>query len=148
MTGGILSINGVDVPKVPAGTFENLECDDTFQRCRNVRYQRFEETLPNGVKHMTLDREPDNEADNAGPFVVPDNHYFMMGDNRDNSIDSRFSLESYRSGVGFVPFENFVGRADIIFYSCASDEPGRCSWLKPWNWPADIRWSRLLDLVR
>ncbi|MEQ1578272.1 MAG: signal peptidase I [Hyphomicrobium sp.] len=145
---GVLNINGKDVPKVKTGTFQNLECDDNRAWCREVRYQVFEEVLPNGVKHHTLDRESDNEADNKGPFVVPDGHYFMMGDNRDNSIDSRFDPKTYRSGVGFVPFENLVGRADVIFYSCASDEPGRCSWFKPWAWPADIRWSRIFDAVR
>ncbi len=148
VTNGVLNINGTDVPKVSAGTFENIECDDFGSRCRDQKYQVFEETLPNGVKHHTLDREPDNDADNAGPFVVPEGHYFMMGDNRDNSIDSRFDPKVYRSGVGFVPYENLVGRADVIFYSCASDEPGRCSWFAPWTWPVDIRWGRLFDLVR
>ena len=145
---GVLNINGKDVPKVAAGTFDNLECDDSRSWCRQVSYKIFEETLPNGVKHHTLDREDDNEADNKGPFVVPEGHYFMMGDNRDNSIDSRFDPKTYRSGVGYVPYENLVGRADIIFYSCASDEPGRCSWLKPWAWPSDIRWSRIFDIVK
>ena len=145
---GVLNINGKDVPKVKAGTFENLECDDTRTRCHKVKYELFDETLPNGVKHHTLDRETDNEADNKGPFVVPDGHYFMMGDNRDNSIDSRFDPQTYRSGVGFVPYENLVGRADVIFYSCASDEPGRCSWLTPWTWPSDIRWSRIFGTVK
>ena len=145
---GVLNINGKDVHKVKAGTFENLECDDTRTRCHKVKYELFDETLPNGVKHHTLDRETDNEADNKGPFVVPDGHYFMMGDNRDNSIDSRFDPQTYRSGVGFVPYENLVGRADVIFYSCASDEPGRCSWLTPWTWPSDIRWSRILGTVK
>ena len=145
---GVLNINGKDVPKVKAGTFENIECDDTRTRCHNVKYELYDETLPNGVKHHTLDRETDNEADNKGPFVVPEGHYFMMGDNRDNSIDSRFDPQTYRSGVGFVPYENLVGRADVIFYSCASDEPGRCSWLTPWTWPSDIRWSRIFDTVK
>jgi signal peptidase I len=148
MKRGVLSINGTDVPKVAAGSFQNLECDENRSWCRQVMYKRFEETLPNGVKHHTLDREPDNEADDKGPFIVPEGHYFMMGDNRDNSIDSRFDPKLDRSGVGYVPFENLVGRADVIFYSCASDEPGRCSWLTPWTWPGDIRWGRIFDAVR
>ena len=149
MKNGVLRINGTDVPKVKTGTFENLECSSYEQRCRQVKYTVNEETLPNGVKHHTLDLEPNNRADNKGPFKVPEGHYFMMGDNRDNSVDSRFDPKTDEGGgVGFVPYENLVGRADVIFYSCASDEPGRCSWFKPWNWPSDIRWSRFFDLVR
>ena len=147
MKNGVLNINGKDVPKVADGTFDNIECSDYDQRCRTVHYQVFNETLPNGVTHHTLDREPNNIADNKGPFKVPEGHYFMMGDNRDNSVDSRFDAKR-DGGVGFVPYENLVGRADVIFYSCASDEPGRCSWVKPWNWPLDIRWSRIFGVVR
>jgi signal peptidase I len=65
----------------------------------------------------------------------------MMGDNRDNSSDSRAT-------VGFVPFENLIGRAEIIFFSAAIDEPEAMRWLSPWTWPFDIRWSRFFDLVR
>jgi signal peptidase I len=145
---GVLYINGTAVPKKKIGTFENLECSPYDYNCRNVVYALNEETLPNGVKHTTLDLSPDNEADDKGPFVVPAGHYFMMGDNRDNSVDSRFNPKDKGGGVGFVPYENLVGRADVIFYSCGSDEPGRCSWFKPWAWPSDIRWSRLFNLVR
>jgi signal peptidase I len=65
----------------------------------------------------------------------------MMGDNRDNSADSRAS-------VGYVPFENLIGRAEIIFFSAAVDEPDAMRWLSPWTWPFDIRWSRFFNLVR
>jgi signal peptidase I len=146
---GVLWINGKEVPKVKVGTFENLECKSYEARCRQVKYTVNEETLPNGVKHHTLDLQNDNPADNKGPFKVPDGHYFMMGDNRDDSVDSRYDPKTDPGGgVGFVPFENLVGRADVIFYSCASDEPGRCSWFTPWTWPVDIRWSRIFDRVR
>ncbi len=146
---GVLWINGKEVPKVKVGTFENLECKPYEARCRQVKYTVNEETLPNGVKHHTLDLQSDNPADNKGPFKVPDGHYFMMGDNRDDSVDSRYDPKTDPGGgVGFVPFENLVGRADVIFYSCASDEPGRCSWFTPWTWPVDIRWSRIFNLVR
>jgi signal peptidase I len=146
---GVLWINGKEVPKVKVGTFENLECKAYEPRCRQVKYTVNEETLPNGVKHHTLDLRTDFAADNKGPFKVPEGHYFMMGDNRDDSVDSRFDPRTDEGGgVGFVPFENLVGRADVIFYSCASDEPGRCSWFTPWTWPVDIRWSRIFNRVR
>jgi signal peptidase I len=67
----------------------------------------------------------------------------MMGDNRDNSTDSRASW-----GVGYVPFENLIGRAEIIFFSAAVDEPDAFRWYAPWTWPFDIRWSRFFTLVR
>jgi signal peptidase I len=69
----------------------------------------------------------------------------MMGDNRDNSLDSRVTRAA--GGVGFVPYENLVGRADIIFFSAAADEPD-CSLFKPWSWPFCIRWGRLFTIVR
>ncbi len=99
---------------------------------------QYRETLPNGVTYLTLDLDRDSRADNTDTYHVPENHYFMMGDNRDNSTDSRF-LDS----VGMVPYENLVGKANIIFFSHDSDG----SLLKIWTWPTSIRWSRLLDFV-
>ncbi len=138
---GVLYVNDKAVPKEPNGSFDNIDCNDGYD-CSERHYGKFKETLPNGVVHGTLDLGK-TDADNRGPFQVPAGHYFMMGDNRDNSIDSRFS-----NGVGFVPYENLIGRADIIFYSCESEVAGTCSWFKPWYWPFEIRWSRLFKAVR
>lgn len=77
----------------------------------------FEETLPGGVTHITLDQTPDGNLDNTPEFVVPEGHYFMMGDNRDDSADSRYVAPDGTVTVGFVPFENFIGRADVIAFS-------------------------------
>ena len=141
--GGVLFINGQEVPRRYVGDFDNVECDSTGEACRNVHYKQFEETLPNGVKYNVLDLEPNGAFDNVGPYKVPPGHYFMMGDNRDNSTDSRYLM-----GVGYVPLENFVGRAEIIFFSVASDVPNGFNVLKPWTWPFNIRWHRFFRLVR
>ena len=89
------------------------------------------------VEYDTLDLTPTSLGDNTREFVVPAGHYFMMGDNRDNSTDSRFS-------VGFVPEDNLVGRANIIFFSIA----GGASPLEIWKWPSLMRASRLFEFVR
>jgi signal peptidase I len=141
MKEGVLYINGNPIPKVYKDDFANTECDPYFRHCRRVVYKRFEETLPEGVKYTVLDLEPDGDFDNTPVFKVPAGHYFMMGDNRDNSSDSRAT-------VGYVPFENLIGKAEIIFFSAAVDEPGRMEWYAPWTWPFDIRWSRVFNLVR
>lgn len=138
MRNGVLYINGQAVPKRRVADFVTRE-DDGPPR----RIPRYEETLPNGVKYQVLDSEPNGAFDNTGVFKVPANHYFMMGDNRDNSTDSRAQW-----GVGPVPFENFVGRAEIIFFSAAFDDPDAFSLSRPWTWPMDIRWGRFFTLVR
>jgi signal peptidase I len=97
----------------------------------------YRETLPNGVSYDTLDLTPNSAGDNTREFVVPEGHYFMMGDNRDNSADSRFT-------VGFVPEDHLVGRANIIFFSIA----GGASPLEIWKWPSEMRPSRLFNFVK
>jgi signal peptidase I len=131
MIGGLLHINGAPVKTARVADF----IDDESGRPQHVR--RWRETLPNGVSYETLDLEDNGPLDNTGVYVVPPGHYFMMGDNRDNSADSRVP-----SVVGFVPFENLVGKARIIFFSMADD-----TW-QFWNWPWTVRWSRLFTIVR
>jgi signal peptidase I len=86
------------------------------------------------VSYETLDVNPRSLGDNTRVFEVPEGHYFMMGDNRDNSADSRFE-------AGFVPYENFVGRASLIFFSIKDGSHP----LAVWTWPDDLRAGRLFN---
>lgn len=126
MREGLLYINGEVVQRERAPT--NYIDDETGLGPVPI----FIETLPNGVSYETLDLNPRSLGDNTRVFEVPDGHYFMMGDNRDNSADSRFE-------AGFVPFENFVGRASVIFFSIKDDSHP----LAIWTWPEDLRAGRI-----
>ena len=134
MVGGILTINGTPVQRQGIGEFIDKDRDGNV-----VRALQYVETLPNGKQHRIIEYFGDNgPADNTPEYVVPAGHYFMMGDNRDNSQDSRFLDQ-----VGYVPFENFVGRAEFIFFSV----DGSAAWWQVWNWPWAIRYGRLLDKI-
>lgn len=140
MIDGVLHINGKAVQRERIEDFVGpRSACPTGTSSREIVIPRYRETLPNGVSYDTLDCRTDSSADDTQVFVVPENRFFMMGDNRDNSSDSR----SPRSGVGFVPQENLVGRAEIIFFSI--DETA--SWWTPWRWPLEIRWSRFFNLI-
>ena len=134
MIKGVLHINGKRIPKRRVKDFVGR---DRFGIKRPI--PRYEEILPNGVHYFVLDELENGELDNTGVYKVPAGHYFMMGDNRDNSTDSRVT-----EATGPIPLENFVGRADRLFFSV--DEEG--SLLKFWRWPADIRWSRIFTAIK
>lgn len=139
MKAGQLYINDVAAPLKPLGNFtETKELQGPMKRtprCSNgpvalnsgsCEKELFEETLPNGVKHAVLNIGAEF-SDDTGVYTVPEGHYFFMGDNRDNSQDSRYPRNI--GGVGYVPFENLVGRADRVIFSSA----GR-SMLAFWTW--------------
>ncbi len=100
------------------------------------KIKRFSEVLPEGKKIIVLDQYPDAPQDNTGIYIVPEGHYFMMGDNRDNSQDSRFL-----NAVGYVPEENLIGKAKIIFFS------DQKSFWQFWTWYRDIRWGRIFKII-
>jgi signal peptidase I len=133
MLHGVLNINGEPIKKEK---IEDVTLEDPSGRKRTVA--RYRETLPNGVSYPVLDLIQEGIGDNTEIYKVPENHFFMMGDNRDNSTDSRFLSE-----VGYVPFENLVGRAEIIFFSIREDS----SFWEVWRWPGSVRWSRMLQVV-
>jgi signal peptidase I len=136
MVKGVLHINGQPVGMERVDDY--LETDPEGNVYRRV--EKWRETLPNGVSHFILDRTKSGDNDDTEEFVVPAGHYFMMGDNRDNSSDSR---EPGPIGVGFVPEENLVGRAEIIFFS--TDQSAGL--LEFWKWPWAIRYDRLLMFI-
>src|SRR6478735_7888990 len=148
MVNGVLHLNGEPVPKVKlADAVFPIETDGSCRYERFVvhladghaacRYPQYRETLPNGVSYNVLDLglEP---QDTTEPVIVPEGHLFMMGDNRDNSLDSRFPPIAGQ-GVGLVPLENLVGRASFMFFST----DGTAEWIKPWTWFTAARWDRI-----
>ncbi|MCW6510708.1 signal peptidase I [Lichenifustis flavocetrariae] len=133
-----LFINGQEVERQSATP---IETKDQFDR--DVKVPTYTETLPGGVSHLIIQRDGDTGFySNTPVYEVPPGEYFMMGDNRDNSTDSRVAPE--QGGVGYVPLENFIGRAELIFFSINDDEP---AWAF-WKWPTSIRWNRLFKPVR
>lgn len=148
MVNGQLILNGTPVPKqkiedfvIPitpntnciATDFEMLEKDGTA----TCHYPQYRETLPEGKSYNVLDLGY-RPQDDTPPVTVPEGHLFLMGDNRDNSMDSRFpAMEG--AGIGIVPQENLVGRATIMMWST----DGSANWLMPWTWFTALRAKRI-----
>ncbi len=131
---GLLYVNGAPVERQADGVFADDEYGYPADQVR-----QFIETLPGGKRHPILQKYDDGELDNTAVYTVPPGHVFGMGDNRDNSEDSRVL-----SAVGYIPIENLVGRAEFRFFSFDSNTP----WWQVWRWPFAIRYSRLFTAVR
>jgi signal peptidase I len=149
MRGGQLFLNGKAIPKVriadwlmpvtansPCRYGGRVRAPAVDRGERYCRYPRFRETLPEGRSYEVID-QVEGPADDTPVYTVPAGHYFMMGDNRDDSADSRFGVEE--NGVGLLPADYVVGRAMIAFFST----DGSAEWLKPWTWFSAARWERV-----
>ncbi len=130
---GILHINGKPVKRERVGerTFDQ-------QRSWPKKVVEYIETLPNGRKHLIWELSDQHPYDDTPEFLVPPDHFFAMGDNRDSSQDSRVMRD-----VGYVPYQNLIGRAEIIFFS----HDGSARFWEIWRWPTAIRFSRIFDAI-
>lgn len=100
-------------------------------------YPQYIETLPNGIKHKIVEISDNAPLDNMEEVTVPEGHFFMMGDNRDRSDDSR-------ANVGFVPAENLVGKARVLFFSYGDNGV----WYNPLSWGKKFRWNRFFSKIK
>ncbi|NQW10593.1 MAG: signal peptidase I [Alphaproteobacteria bacterium] len=130
---GVLNINGVAVKRREIAPYQT-----TGRFGRDMTAKQYIETLPNGREHVIIEvGDTTPPGDDTPVFTVPEGHYFAMGDNRDNSQDSRFAQ------VGYIPRENLVGRAELLFFST----DGGAQWWEFWKWPFAIRYGRILDSI-
>ncbi|WP_375398864.1 signal peptidase I [uncultured Sphingomonas sp.] len=151
MRHGQVILNGVAIPKVRVADFtipltpnyDAARCGPEFQATDAAgrpicRYMQYRETLPNGRSYLVLDRGEIPSADDTGVYTVPAGNVFLMGDNRDDSGDSRFpAVEG--GPIGMVPLENLEGKALFTFWST----DGSAQWLLPWTWFTAARWGRM-----
>ncbi len=158
---GLLFLNGKQVPHEKIGSLDrkiepNYTCIGSGMMTQyqqpnptgpaNCNVPLYRETLPGGKSYLVYDLIPNSDGDNKGPFTVPPRHYFMMGDNRDNSADSRFPVVpgfDGPSGVCLLDEDNLVGRAEFIYLSTN----GQAKIWEPWKWPKGIRWSRMFTHI-
>jgi len=131
MLHGVLYVDDKPVPKVRVSDY--VEDQNGFEH----HIARYRETMSNGKSYDVLDLDTDGLNDNTQVYTVPPGHYFMMGDNRDDSDDSR-------GIVGYLPAEYLVGRAEFVFWSF---DERKAHWWTFWNWPRAIRWGRLFTIV-
>ena len=134
LVNGVVMINGKAIPRTDIGTTQDPGQPE-------VKVTQFRETKPNGQSYVTFSQGPDHDYENTDVYVVPDGQFFFMGDNRDNSLDSRWPGQI---GVGFVPAENLVGKAEIIL---ASWKDG-ASLFKPWTWVMNIQLQRFFHILQ
>jgi signal peptidase I len=162
MKNGQLFLNNAAVPKVQQGTLNNkIQPNYTCEAGGKMMQYKvpkttggddcvvplYRETLPGGKSYLVFDLETDGQADNMGPFIVPPKHYFMMGDNRDNSADSRFPVIPGfigASGVGMLDEDNLVGRAEFVYLSTN----GTAKIWELWKWPQGVRWSHMFKSIK
>ena len=133
MKDGRLYINGTVVDRELVGTAKDT---DSYMTTATVNV--YAETLPNGVTHLIQEISDNETLDNTAEYVVPAGHYFMMGDNRDRSADSRVLGQ-----VGYVPWDNLIGKAELRFFSMKDNRP---PWAL-WEWPANVRFDRMFQFV-
>jgi signal peptidase I len=136
MRSGVLYLNGKAVKRQYLGPYHSTDPRTGLQESGSL----YRETLPNGMSYETIDLRQSME-DNTGVFHVPPGHYFMMGDNRDNSADSRIPVSL--GGVGYVPAINLVGKAQILFFSVRAPRP---AW-EVWKWFGAVRYGRILKFI-
>lgn len=132
---GVLYVNGIEA--------KQRQIEDYVEKTATGRHKRvaqYIETLPNGVEHKIIREDPEGlvPEDNMGPYHVPKDHYFMMGDNRNGSGDSRFPF------MGYIPYDNFVGPAKFVFFSI--DASILDIW-RVWDWPEIIRTKRIFSWI-
>ncbi|MDE2135584.1 MAG: signal peptidase I [Alphaproteobacteria bacterium] len=132
MLDGVLYINDKPVPKIRVADFVEINADGYEHHIAQYR-----ETLPEGKSYLALYSIPDGPMDNTPVYVVPPGHYFMMGDNRDDSDDSR-------GIVGYLPAENLVGKAEFKFFSI---DGNKTHWWSFWSWPWAVRYDHIVTPI-